>query len=96
VESAGGVEPRAIRTAVKNQSFDAPGGLVRIDAETQHAWKTFRLGKIIEGGQFEIIWSSEKPIRPEPFPSCRSRDAWNHFLARLYDGWGSRWEKPGS
>jgi urea transport system substrate-binding protein len=96
VESAGRDEPRAIRKAVKNQCFDAPGGLVRIDPETQHAWKTFRLGKIIEGGQFEIIWSSEKPIRPEPFPSCRSREAWDQFLTRLYQDWDCRWEKPGS
>jgi len=24
-----------------------------------------RLGKIVEGGQFEVIASSEEPIRPE-------------------------------
>jgi hypothetical protein len=46
-----------------------------------------RLGKIVEGGQFEIVWSSEKPIRPEPYPSSRSAAAWNEFLAGLSREW---------
>jgi urea transport system substrate-binding protein len=96
VESAGRDDPRAIREAVKNQSFDAPGGTVRIDPENQHAWKVFRLGRIVEGGQFDIISSSEKPIRPEPFPRCRSREAWSKFLNDMFQEWGGQWERPRS
>jgi urea transport system substrate-binding protein len=81
----------AIRRALPNQSFEAPGGRVRIDAENQHTWKTMRLGRIVEGGQFEIIWSSEKPIRPEPFPGSRSPTAWKDFLNQLYEIWGGNW-----
>jgi hypothetical protein len=36
---------------------------------------TMRLGRIVEGGQFEIAWSSEKPILPDPYPSSRSAAA---------------------
>ncbi len=82
---------RSVRQALPNQSFEAPGGLVRIDAENQHTWKTVRLGRIVEGGQFEIVWSSEKPIRPEPYPGSRSADAWDDFLNKLYKTWGSNW-----
>jgi urea transport system substrate-binding protein len=53
-----------------------------------------RLGKIVEGGQFEVVWSSEKPIRPEPYPSSRSTAAWNGFLIGLYKEWGGHWTKP--
>ena len=80
----------AIRRALPNQSFEAPGGRVRIDAENQHTWKTMRLGRIVEGGQFEIVWSSEKPIRPEPYPGSRSPAAWKEFLNKLYYDLG--WE----
>ena len=83
----------AIRQALLNQTFEAPGGRVRIDAENQHTWKTMRLGRIVEGGQFEIVWSSEKPIRPEPYPSSRSPDAWKDFLNQLYEAWGGNWTK---
>jgi urea transport system substrate-binding protein len=86
----------AIRRALPNQSFQAPGGRVRIDAENQHTWKTMRLGRIVEGGQFEIVWSSEKPIRPEPYPSSRSPAAWKEFLNKLYETWGRNWTKSQS
>ena len=55
-----------------------------------------RLGKIVEGGQFEIVWSSEKPIRPEPYPASRSPDAWKAFLNQLYDAWDGNWTKSQS
>jgi urea transport system substrate-binding protein len=86
----------AIRRAMPNQSFEAPGGRVRIDAENQHTWKTMRLGRIVEGGQFEVVWSSEKPIRPEPYPGSRSPAAWKEFLNKLYKTWGENWTKSQS
>jgi urea transport system substrate-binding protein len=92
-EAAGGDDVTAIRRALPNQSFDAPGGRVRIDSENQHTWKTMRLGRIIEGGQFEVVWSSENPIRPEPYPGSRSPAAWNEFLTELYKTWGGNWTK---
>jgi len=58
----------------------APGGPVRIDPENQRTWKTMRLGRIVEGGQFDVVWSSEKPIRPEPYPSSRSTPLGMNFL----------------
>lgn len=93
VEAAGGDDVPAIREALRHQNFEAPGGPVRIDPDNQHTWKTMRLGKIVEGGQFEIVWSSEKPIRPEPYPSSRSAVAWNKFLAGLYKEWNGHWTK---
>jgi urea transport system substrate-binding protein len=83
----------AVRRALPNQSFEAPGGRVRIDAENQHTWKTMRLGRIVEGGQFDIMWSSENPIRPEPYPSSRSAVAWKEYLDKLYEAWGGNWTK---
>lgn len=93
VEEAGTANTPAIRQALRKQRFDAPGGHVRIDAENQHTWKTMRLGKIVEGGQFEIVWSSEKAIRPEPYPSSRPASAWDEFLAGLHKEWDGRWTK---
>jgi urea transport system substrate-binding protein len=86
----------AIRRALPNQSFEAPGGRVRIDAENQHTWKTMRLGRIIESGQFDIVWSSENPIRPEPYPGSRPAAAWQEYLDTLYKAWGGNWTKSQS
>ncbi len=55
----------------------------------------FRLGKIVEGGQFEVIASSEEPIRPESYAASRSRAVRNAFLAELQERWDGLWANPG-
>jgi urea transport system substrate-binding protein len=86
---------RAVRQAIKHQSFNAPEGLVYIDGENQHTWKTVRIGKIRKDGQFEIVWTSDRPVRPVPYPIFRLRTEWELFLQSLYDGWGGHWANPG-
>ncbi len=83
VAEAGSSKPADIRSALRHQSFNAPEGPVHIDSENQHTWKTIRIGQIKDDGQFEIVYSSEKPIRPEPFPDTRSKQDWQRFVDRL-------------
>lgn len=94
VEQAGTESVRAVRDTVKNQSFAAPGGVVYVDPETQHCWKAVRIGRIRPNGQFDIMWNSEKPVRPVPYPTHRTRDDWDQFIARMQAGWGGRWNAP--
>jgi urea transport system substrate-binding protein len=97
VQAAGSVEPAAVRDALKGRWFDAPEGRVRIDPDTGYTWRVVRLGRIIDDGQFDILWSSETPRRPVPFPlgaEHRTPAAWEQFLDELHRGWGDRWEAP--
>ena len=97
VQAAGSIEPSAIRQAIQGRSFDAPEGKVRIDPDTHYTWRVVRLGQIVKGGQFDILWSSEKPRPPLPFPLAdahRSPAAWETFLQDLYKDWGGQWEAP--
>jgi urea transport system substrate-binding protein len=94
VRDAGVVEPRVIRQAMLAQSFDAPEGVVAVDAESGHCWKSVRIGRARRDGQFDVVWNSELPTRPEPFPIYRSREDWERFLRELYEGWGRRWSAP--
>ena len=91
VRDAGSFEPRKIRAALGDQSYAAPGGLVYVDRFSQHLWKTVRIGKIQAEGQFEIVWSSQRPVRPIPFPTYRSASEWEALLVKFYRGWGNRW-----
>lgn len=95
VEDAGTPEVGAIRKAIKRQSFDSPGGMVYVEPENQHTWKIVRIGRIRQDGQFDVVWSSEKPIRPVPYPIYRSREEWTAFLDGLYRGWGGAWANRG-
>lgn len=98
VAAAGTTEPAAVRRALRGRTYDAPGGPVRIDSENQHTWKVARIGRIVSGGQFEIVWTSPEPIRPEPYPPIPAgtdvRAYWDGVLKDLYNGWGRHWEAP--
>ena len=66
-EAANSDDVSAIRHAhFPNQRFSAPGGDVQIDAENNHTWKIMRLARIVDGGQFSIVWSAKKPFDPNP------------------------------
>jgi urea transport system substrate-binding protein len=94
VNEAGSLEPRAIRRALLNQRMKAPGGEVRIDADTQHCYKTPRIGRIRSDGQFDIVWTAPEPVEPDPFPSTRTATEWRGFLHDLYTSWGNQWAAP--
>lgn len=93
VESASD-QPAEIRRALRNQRMHAPEGEVRIDAATQHTFKTPRIGRIIEDGQFEIVWTAARPEPPQPYPPSRTTEQWKALLHDLYTGWGGQWAAP--
>lgn len=94
VTDANSLDPNKIRRAMLNERFDAPSGDTRIDPDTQHCFKTPRVGRIRGDGQFDIVWAAPAPVRPMPFPSSRTAADWKVFLHDLYAGWGNHWSAP--
>jgi len=84
-------EPEVVLQAALGQSIAAPEGIISIDHQTQHAWKTVRIGKIQFDGQFSILWTSDDAIRPDPYPSLLSKLEAADYLDQLYKGWGDHW-----
>jgi urea transport system substrate-binding protein len=81
--------------AIRRQSLNAPEGIVSVDDETQHTWRPVYVGRIRSDGQFDLVWSSQKPVRPIPYPRSRPRSEWESFLSGLYQTWGG-WANPGT
>jgi urea transport system substrate-binding protein len=96
VKAAGCDEPRAIREAFRGESYDAPQGLVRIDPATLHTVQITRVGRIDEAGRLIEVYSSPRPIAPEPYPTSRSQRDWIHYLDSIHKRWGGRWSNLGS
>lgn len=94
VKDAGSDNVASIRRAVRHQSYDAPEGLVRVDPETLHTSKVFRIGRVVAGNRFEVVYSSESPIAPIPYPNTRSKGEWDSFLLDLHLRWGGQWANP--
>jgi urea transport system substrate-binding protein len=86
----------AVREAIKRQSWCAPEGVVYVDPDNRHTWKTVRIGRINDRRLFDIVWSSGRPVRPVPFPIFRTREAWEEELESLHTGWGGSWANPGT
>jgi urea transport system substrate-binding protein len=80
-----------IRAAMIHQTLNAPEGPVEIEADNHHAWRQALIGRIDDDLQFDIVWSSPKPILPEPFPASRTREEWLQFQKQLYQKWGGNW-----
>ena len=57
----------AINEASDGVTFAAPEGLVTVDGENHHIAKTGLIGQINAENQFDVVWSSEEPIEPDPF-----------------------------
>lgn len=96
VAKAGSDDARAIRATARHQEFDAPGGMIRIDPDTQHTSKVFRIGRITPEGRFQVDYSSEVPIAPIPYPNTRSKGDWDTFLQDLRLRWNGSWANPGN
>ncbi|HEX3988636.1 MAG TPA: transporter substrate-binding protein, partial [Verrucomicrobiae bacterium] len=96
VEEAGTENTEAVQKTILDQSMAAPEGVVMIDPETRHTWRSVRVGRIRADGQFTIVWDSGRPIRPQPFPLSRTRVQWEAFLDLLYAHWQDNWAAPSS
>lgn len=94
VVEAGTTDVGQVREALRHQSLNAPEGVISVDRATQHTWRPVYLGRMKADGQFDIVWTSEKPVRPVPYPLSRSKAQWETFLNDLYAGWGNRWANP--
>ncbi len=92
VAAAGDDDPAAVREQIRERSVNAPGGIVHVDGGNQHTWKTVRIGRVRQDGQFDIVWTSGYPIAPAPFPKLRTVAEWTRFLDGMQAGWGGRWE----
>ena len=94
VHDAGSTEVADVLRALVDRSYTAPGGRIHVDGHNQHTWKTVRVGRIREDGQFDIVWDSGGPVAPVPYPLTRPRAAWDEHLVKLFDGWGGSWARP--
>jgi urea transport system substrate-binding protein len=83
VEKAQSIDPSLVIPALHNQAFDAPQGLIHIAEHSLQTWQFARVGKIRSDKQFTILWSSEKAIKPLPYPPTRTVDEWNKIRVEL-------------
>lgn len=69
VEKAGSFDVAKVNAAAATGkiTFAAPAGTITLDGENHHVYKQAHIGQINASNQFDIAWSSDAPIKPDPF-----------------------------
>ena len=73
MKKAHSADTAKVREAVKGIAYKAPEGLVTISPINNHTSKIVQVGKVKSDGQFEIVWTTGKPVVPDPFPTLVSK-----------------------
>jgi urea transport system substrate-binding protein len=85
---------QAVNHAIIRQSLNAPEGIITIDSENRHGWRPYYLGRVRPDGQFDIVWSLTRSIRPIPFPASRTQAEWEALLEDIASGPRGRGSAP--
>ncbi|MEI8017800.1 MAG: urea ABC transporter substrate-binding protein, partial [Schlesneria sp.] len=80
-----------IRKAIVQQQFDGPEGLVTIDPRTQNARRLALIGEVNRHLQFDVVWTSPRPLDPEPYPPSRTRAEWDEFVRSVRSRFSHQW-----
>jgi urea transport system substrate-binding protein len=78
VEKAGSTDVEKVKAASKGLTYNAPEGLVTVDGDNQHIYKTARIGQLQPSGLIDEVGGSGKPIVPDP---CLKTYPWAKGLA---------------
>ncbi|RST74313.1 sigma-54-dependent Fis family transcriptional regulator [Siminovitchia acidinfaciens] len=71
---------------IGGKRMDTACGTLRVDAKGSHLSRPVRIGKALPDGQFDIVWDSDKNIKPEPFKiSTRKEGRVNEIVL---EAWG--------
>lgn len=89
-EGADAANSRDMINTLKHLSLPTPSGILTLD-NNNHARKMVRIGRFNQSGHFDILWSSEGPIPPVPYPFFKSRGYWEKLLRELQEQWKGRW-----
>lgn len=87
--------PERVLTHFPRISLDAAEGVITIDPEILAAWRPAFVGRARADGNYEVVWSIERPIRPNTYPLTRSNGEWNTFLDDLRAAWRGNWSGDG-
>jgi ABC-type branched-subunit amino acid transport system substrate-binding protein len=69
LERSGHLDARKLVQAVHSVGFESPEGPVKVDADNNHCVLTPRIGVCRRDGQFDVVWESAEPVKPDPYLS---------------------------
>ncbi len=93
VKQAGTFDTDVVRKNLYGLSLSSPAGMYYIDANSLNLWNEVYIGKLNKDLQFDIIWKSEKPVKPVSYPRFKSKKEWNDFSQNYFKENGNFWTR---
>ncbi len=67
IHAAQSTEIEMVKQAVYGCELEAPQGLVHLDPDNNHSYLTPSLGRSSADGDFDIFWTADAPVKPDPY-----------------------------
>ncbi|MCK9218013.1 MAG: transporter substrate-binding domain-containing protein [Firmicutes bacterium] len=71
-----------IRKHIYNIKYKAPQGLVWLEKSNNHTNLTSRIAQIDKNGKFDIRWTSNQPICPDPYVVVHKLEDWTDTIIK--------------
>lgn len=91
VQAAQSEDVDNIRREIVLQKFEGPEGLITIDPKTQNAKRYALIGEVNKHFEFDVAWTSPRPVDPQPYPPTRTPAEWDEFVRSVRTRYGHRW-----
>jgi len=91
LKRADGLDTPSIRKAMREAEILGPQGRIRLDGQTQHCWMFSRIAQVTNDG-FQILWESDRAIRPLPFTEEYSSRGKTALFARDLEQSKEHWQ----
>lgn len=69
LQKTGSLDRRKLVEAVRSVKYQSPEGPIEVDPENNHCILTPRIGMCRPDGQFDVVWESPEPVKPDPYLS---------------------------
>jgi len=81
LEQTASMDTDKLLSALYGLSFQSPSGRLQILQENHHCLLTPCIGRCRLDGQFDLLWQSHEPVRPDPYLAAPYLDALNQAEA---------------
>ncbi len=82
IARAGSTDVESVLQTMRGLEYDAPQGRVRIDEHNHHTYLYSRIGRANADGQFDILYESQKALKPDPYAVAPDFNGWSSLTGR--------------
>lgn len=92
VTASGSVDASVVNRNLPGMSVKSSSGIVSVDVDNRHVWQKVFVGKVNAAGQFDVLWQSQYPVKPEPWSQFHTKAEWLAQVQSWFARWGGRWQ----